>query len=103
MDDTDPREAEVNLQNEIGNYTLVANRSQGQTTFRGSASGGVAFLGGSAFLSRRINDSFAVVQVPDYPGVGVYADNHLVGRTDAQRQCVASTFTPVPKKFCAYR
>ena len=84
VDDTDPRKAEVNLQNEIGNYTLVADRSQGQTSFHGRASGGVAFLGGSAFLSRRINDSFAVVQVPDYPGIGVYAENHLVGRTDAK-------------------
>jgi outer membrane usher protein len=56
---------EVKLQNEVGTYTLLADQSLSQTAFRGSASGGVAFLGGSAFLSRRITDSFAVVQVPD--------------------------------------
>jgi outer membrane usher protein len=81
--DSDVRQAELNLQNQIGIYTLGASRASGQTAFRGSASGGVAFLGGSTFLSRRITDSFAVVKVPDYSGVGVYADNQLVTRTDA--------------------
>ena len=71
------------MQNQVGSYSLGAAQSSGQTAFRGSASGGVAFLGGSAFLSRRITDSFAVVQVPGYSGVGVYADNQLVARTDA--------------------
>ena len=99
LDNTDPREAEVNLQNEIGNYTLVANRSQGQTAFHGRASGGVAFLGGSAFLSRRINDSFAVVQVPDYPGLGVYAENNLVGRTDAKGNVLLPRLYPYQKNF----
>ena len=81
--ESNDREAAVNMQNEVGNYTLAAFQSQGQLAFRGSASGGVAFLGGKAFLSRRITDSFAVVQVPDYSGVRIYADNQLVARTDA--------------------
>ena len=97
VDDSDPREAEVNLQNEVGNYALYANRSQGQTTFRGRASGGVAFLGGSAFLSRRISDSFAVVQVPDYPGVGVYADNGFAGRTDLKGNLLLPRLQPYQK------
>ena len=65
-------------------YSLAAGQSQGQTAFRGSASGGVAFLGGSSFFSRRITDSFAVVQVPGYADVGIYADNQLSTRTDAK-------------------
>jgi outer membrane usher protein len=83
MGDSNYREAVVSMQNQIGSYTLAAAQSQGQSTFRGSASGGIAFFGGSAFLSRRITDSFAVVQVPGYSGVGIYADNQLVARTDA--------------------
>ena len=83
LGDSGRREAEVSLQNEVGNYSMAASHSQGQKAFRGSASGGVAFLGGSSFFSRRITDSFAVVQVPDYLGVGIYADNQLVARTDA--------------------
>ena len=81
--DSDVRQAELNLQNQVGIYTLGASQASGQTAFRGSASGGVAFLGGNTFLSRRITDSFAVVKVPDYSGVGIYADNQLVARTDA--------------------
>lgn len=81
--DSEHRELEFSLQNEVGNYGLASGQSQGQTVFRGSASGGVVFLGGSTFFSRRISDSFAVVQVPDYSGVGIYVDNIIVGRTDA--------------------
>jgi outer membrane usher protein len=95
--DSDQREAEVRLQNEVGTYTLGAHQSQGQTAFRGSASGGVAFLGGSAFLSRRITDSFAVVQVPDYSGVGIYADNQLVARTDANGSALLPRLRPYQK------
>jgi outer membrane usher protein len=84
LGDSDRREAEVSLQNGVGNYSLAAGQSQGQTAFRGSASGGVAFLGGSSFFSRRITDSFAVVQVPGYAGVGIYADNQLSTRTDSK-------------------
>ena len=81
--DSDVRQAELNFQNQVGIYTLGASQASGQTAFRGSVNGGVAFLGGNTFLSRRITDSFAVVRVPDYSGVGVYADNQLVARTDA--------------------
>ena len=84
LGDTDRREAEVSLQNRVGSYSLAAGQSQGQTAFRGSASGGVAFLGGSSFFSRRITDSFALVQVPGYADVGIYVDNQLSTRTDSK-------------------
>ena len=84
MGDSDIRQAELNLQNQIGTYSVGAAQSNGQESFRGNARGGVAFIGGSAFLSRPITDSFAVAQVPDYAGVGIYVDNQLVGRTDTK-------------------
>ena len=84
MGDSDVRQAELNMQNQVGSYTFGAAQASGQTAFSSSASGSVAFLGGNTFLSRRITDSFAVVQVPDYSGVGIYADNQLVARTDAR-------------------
>ena len=40
-------------------------------------------LGDDFFLSRRINQSFAVVRVGDYPNVRVYADNQEVAVTDS--------------------
>jgi outer membrane usher protein len=95
--DSDRRAVEVSAQNGIGTYTLAVDQFQGQAAFRGSASGGVAFLGGSAFLSRRITDSFAVVQVPDYSGVGIYADNQLVARTDADGNALLPRLRPYQK------
>lgn len=56
----------------------------GETAYRASASGGVAILNQGVFMSRRINDSFALVYVPDFPGVRVYADNQVVAHTDSK-------------------
>ena len=39
---------------------------------------------GEIFVSRRIDDSFAVVSVPDQPGVRVYAENRLIGETNSR-------------------
>ena len=82
LDELDPHEVRLSMQNKFGNYALTASQSQGQNALSGNASGSVAFLGGDAFLGRRINDSFAVVQVPGYSGVSVYSDNKFLGRTD---------------------
>jgi outer membrane usher protein len=95
--DSDRRAAEVSAQNGIGAYNLAVDQLEGEADFRGSASGGVAFLGGSAFLSRRITDSFAVVQVPDYSDVGIYADNQLVARTDADGNALLPRLRPYQK------
>lgn len=74
--------AEASMQNAVGDYTLGAASRAGVTALRAGASGGVAALGGGLFASRRISDSFALVQVPGYADVRVYKDNQLVGRTD---------------------
>jgi outer membrane usher protein len=97
LGDSDHLEAEVSLQNKVGNYTLGANQSQGETAFRSSASGGVAFLGGRGFFSRRITDSFAVVQVPDYSGVGIYVNNQLSTHTDANGNALLTGLHPYQK------
>lgn len=81
---SDPRaDANLVLQNGVGTYSLDAEQSHGQTSLRGEVSGGVALLGGDFFLSRRIDQSFGLVQVAGYPNVHIYADNQLVAVTDA--------------------
>jgi outer membrane usher protein len=77
-------EESVSLQNNVGTYTVDAAQSQGSSTTRLSISGGIAILGGDAFFSRRIDQSFAVARIPDYPNVRILADNQPAGRTDAQ-------------------
>jgi len=77
----DRHEADLFLQNDIGSYSLAAAQSAGATSFRVGASGGVAILDGSAYLSRRLDDSFAVVQVGEYDDVDIFLDNQPIART----------------------
>lgn len=95
--DSDRREAGVSAQNELGTYSLETAQSHGETGVRASASGGVAWLGGSAFLSRRITDSFAVVQVPDYPNVRIYADNQPIATTGSDGSALVPRLRPYEK------
>ena len=78
------REGIYTIQNNIGTYTAGAAWAPGGATTRLEASGGVAMLGGDAFPSRRIDQSFAVVRIPDYPDVRILADNQPAGRTDSR-------------------
>ena len=77
-------QAGVSAQSAIGTYTAEAASSRGDIAYRLGAAGGLAWLDGHAFLTRRLSDSFALVRVGDYPGVQVYADNQPVTRTNSQ-------------------
>jgi len=76
-------EASLSLQNSLGTYTLDVAQNAGVTATQLSATGGLAMLGGDIFLSRRIDQSFAVARVPDYAHVRVLVDNQAAGHTDA--------------------
>ncbi|HTR57094.1 MAG TPA: fimbria/pilus outer membrane usher protein [Casimicrobiaceae bacterium] len=80
----DDYEGEFAYQNNFGTYSIEAARFQGATSERLDVTGGIGMVGGHPFLSRQITDSFAVVRVADYPGVGVLQDNQPVGRTGAE-------------------
>jgi len=77
------REAAYALQNNIGTYSIDAAQTGGTTATRLNVSGGVALLGSDIFMSRRIDQSFAVARIPDYPDVRILADNQPAGRTNA--------------------
>jgi outer membrane usher protein len=70
------------MQNSVGTYMVGAARSDGSGATRVGATGGVAVLGGDMFWSRRVDQSFAVVRIPEYPHVRILADNQPAGRTD---------------------
>ena len=79
----DQLDASLQYQNTVGTYALQAARYQDQTNVSVEAVGGVALLNKQFFLSRKIDQSFAVVQVGDFPNVHIYADNQEVAETDA--------------------
>ncbi|NDP42495.1 MAG: fimbrial biogenesis outer membrane usher protein [Aromatoleum sp.] len=80
-----PSEVQANftLQRNFGTYVAEVSRFQGETAARVSASGGVGILGGHVFASREISESFGVVRVDDYPGVGILVDNQPAARTNS--------------------
>ncbi|HEY6926807.1 MAG TPA: fimbria/pilus outer membrane usher protein [Steroidobacteraceae bacterium] len=81
---TEEREASISLQSNVGTYQLDTDSLRGETGVRGSVSGSIALLNGTLFASRHIDDSFAVAEVADRPGVHVYSDNQLVGTTNSK-------------------
>jgi outer membrane usher protein len=89
-----PHQGALLMQNRVGTYTLEAATFEGSSSVRAGMSGGIAVLGGSAFLSRRITDSFGLVQVPGMENVRVYVDNQLVARTDAEGNALLPRLRP---------
>lgn len=89
-----PHQGALLMQNRVGTYTLEAASFEGSSSARAGMSGGIAVLGGSAFLSRRITDSFGLVQVPGMDNVRVYVDNQLVARTDAEGNALLPRLRP---------
>lgn len=58
------------------------------TSSRVEASGSLGWVDGTLFASRRIEGSLALVEVPGQAGVRVYAENQLVGETDASGRLI---------------
>jgi outer membrane usher protein len=90
-------EASGSWQTDSGTYTAGVSRQPGDSSTRVGASGGVAFIGGSAFVSRRIDDSFTVVKAGDYPGVRVYYENRPAGTTDSRGEALIPHLRPYQK------
>jgi outer membrane usher protein len=87
-------EAGYALQTDVGNASVEVGQVGRSTAYRLTASGGVGLVEGHGFLSRRLSESFGLAQVPGYPGIGVYVNQQLVGRTDAQGLAVVPRLLP---------
>lgn len=74
-------EAMYELQTDYGTYGAGVSHTDYTDTLRASARGGIATMDGKWFLSRRIDQSFAVVDTGDYSGVVIYKDNRYAGRS----------------------
>jgi outer membrane usher protein len=49
-----------------------------------TATGGLVLIGGSAYLTRPLQDSYALIRVPGVPGVHGTMSNQVVGTTDSK-------------------
>ncbi|MFO1325708.1 MAG: fimbria/pilus outer membrane usher protein [Burkholderiales bacterium] len=77
-----------------GRYSVDVASMDGATAARGSVAGGIGVLGGVAFASRPIVDSFALIRVDEVPGVHVYQNGNLAGRTDQAGNVVITQLYP---------
>lgn len=74
-------DAGYRLQTGMAAFGAEVAHANGATGLRLSAAGAIGTIGGHAFASRALGDSFAAVKVADHEGVRVYADNQLIGKT----------------------
>ncbi|MDB5899338.1 MAG: fimbrial biosis outer rane usher protein [Ramlibacter sp.] len=74
--------------------TMDISQSASRQTLRVGAQGGLAVADGEFFATRRITDSFAVVEVPGYPDVGISLFGGVVTRTDAAGRAIVSRLLP---------
>jgi outer membrane usher protein len=75
---------DLTWQTEKAAFTAGAAHANGADAFRTGATGGLALMPEGVFAGRRIDGSFAVVQVGDYEGVRIDRDNQFVARTDSR-------------------
>lgn len=93
----DPRLVGINAQNDTGTYAFDMASIQGQHAYQASVRGGLVLLAGKLFSSRHIDDSFAVVRVPGFANVHVYADNQPVATTDDDGYALVPRLRPYQK------
>jgi outer membrane usher protein len=94
QDEPEYAEGGIYLQRTDSLSTVDVSASPNQQTIRLGLQGGVVWADRQVFRSRRITDSFAVVEVPGYAGVGVSVHGNVVAHTDAQGRALVPRLLP---------
>jgi outer membrane usher protein len=81
-------------QGSAGTVGVDYARANGQSGVRVGGTGGVAITSAGVMPARRLDQSFAVVQVADYANVEVFVDNQPVGRTDKKGRVLLDRLLP---------
>lgn len=78
----------VQAQTRVGRIDVTSDRFDAAHQSSISVSGAVAIAGGTAHLTRTIDDAFAIIRVPGQKNVRAYVDGQLVGRTNRRGDLV---------------
>ena len=84
----------LQFQGPYGRYEANYARVDGQDTSLLSMAGGLAVIGGDFFLTRPVQDSFAVIQVPGVGGVRGFSNNQEVGFSNASGNLFVPNLLP---------
>jgi outer membrane usher protein len=90
----DEQDAYVAYQGRAGTTSIDYSRRNDDSGMRIGATGGLAITSAGVMPARLLNQSFAVVQVADYPGLTVYADNQPIGKTDDRGRVLIDALRP---------
>ncbi|HET9694989.1 MAG TPA: fimbria/pilus outer membrane usher protein, partial [Steroidobacteraceae bacterium] len=88
------QDASLAYQGSAGTATVDYSQRDGAAGVRVGATGAVALTSLGVMPARRLDRSFAVVQVADYEGLTVFLDNQPVGRTDARGRVLVDSLRP---------
>ena len=86
--------AEAEYRSPWGLVGLGGSQTERTATVRGTARGGLALLGGEAFASNTLGDSFAVVDTDGIPRVRVSSENRPAGVTDNRGRLLVPNLLP---------
>lgn len=90
----DSAQAQVQYQGTYGRYEAGVERIFGNTAATASISGGLVAVGGNLFLTRSVDQSFALVDVGGVEGVRGYSNNQPIGRTDGRGLLLIPSLLP---------
>ena len=77
-----------------GRLTSDLSVSSSQRALRLGGAGGFVFADGRAFATRRVEDSFAVVEVSGYPNLGIGLGSNVLTHTDANGMALIPRLSP---------
>ncbi|GAC1340016.1 MAG: fimbrial biogenesis outer membrane usher protein [Myxococcales bacterium] len=86
--------AQVQYQGPYGRYEAGVERLFGSTVASASVAGGLVAVGGNLFLSRSVDQGFAVVDTGGVEGVRGYSNNQPIGRTDGRGLLLIPSLLP---------
>jgi outer membrane usher protein len=87
-------EAMVEAQLPFGHYEAGQDVLNGQSSPHVTANGGLVIIGGGVHPTRPVNDSYALVRVPEVGGVRTYLNNQEVGRTNRRGDTLVPNLLP---------
>jgi outer membrane usher protein len=90
----DERSADVTYRGQAFETTAEVSHFQGETAGRVLASGSLVYADGTLFPARRLNGSYAIVDVDGQSGVRIYQDNRFVATTNASGRAIVNQLRP---------
>jgi outer membrane usher protein len=95
--------AVLQAQGEYGRVEAAYERSGGRDAGWATASGGVVWMDGGVYLTRAVQDGYALVQVPGVEGVRVQLNGSEVGRTNGRGHLLVPGLLPYNANRVAIR